>query len=98
MFCCGDYIIPLIEAICYFYVFFRAATAVKVEIYITFLAESHVGSFSNNKEIGAVKLVIPADGVNNYSKTLGGLILSGGDQTSTYSVSFSPYKLWLMEE
>jgi len=48
--CCGDYIIPLFEAICYFYVHFQAVFAFKAEISVTFLAVSHVGSFSYNKK------------------------------------------------
>ena len=42
----GDYIIPLFEAICYFYVQFCTGIVLNAEIYITFLTESHVGSFS----------------------------------------------------
>ena len=56
MFCYGDYIIPLFEAICYFYVYFCAVIALKAKIRITFLAESHVGSFSYYKKTPTIMI------------------------------------------
>ena len=43
---CGDYIIPLLEVLCYCYVQLCAVIALKAEMYITFLTESRLGSFS----------------------------------------------------
>ena len=53
MFCCGDYIIPLFEAICYFYVQFCTDIVLNAEIYITFLTEKQ--EFSRKKSLGRIK-------------------------------------------
>ena len=74
MFGCGDYIIPLFEAICYFYVQFCTGIVLNAEIYITFLTESHVGSFSYyNGADGGTKEMI------SYAREKGIEVIVGGE-------------------
>lgn len=57
--------------------------------------DAHVKA--NGAEIGVVKIVFPANGISQTTK-LGGIALSGAEKDLSYSVEFSPYKLWLMEK
>ncbi len=52
---------------------------------------------TTGKEIGVVKLVIPADGIS-ASANLIGIGLNGAKNGENYTVSFSPDKLWIIEQ
>ena len=51
----------------------------------------------NDKEIGTVKMVLPVNGVSDKVGILG-IGLSGAERGKNYSITFSEYKLWLLEE
>lgn len=57
--------------------------------------EAHV--FDGNHEIGTAKMVLPESGVYDAVKIVG-LGLSGAVPDKTYNVTFTGYKLWLMEK
>lgn len=50
------------------------------------------------REIGAAKLVLPMCGVLSHPLTVSGMALFCGDPHQQYTVTFSGYKLWLIEQ
>ncbi len=51
----------------------------------------------NEQEIGTAKLVLPRCGVSSPTKVTG-ILLSGAEQGAHYTVFFTGYRLWLMEQ
>ena len=52
----------------------------------------------NDREIGAMKLVLPTYGTKKSPVRLRGLLLGEAKQGNKYTVTYAPYKLWLMEK
>lgn len=50
-----------------------------------------------SRVIGTAKMVFPVDGVA-WPTSIEGICLSGAKQGKKYTVTFTPYKLWLMEK
>ena len=57
--------------------------------------QAHV--FDDTHEIGTVKMVLPVDGVSEKVGIVG-MGLVGAEPGKTYNVTFTDYKLWLMEK
>ena len=58
----------------------------------TFLAHLYQGG----REVGTAKMVLPVNGVTDKTG-VAGMILSKVEKGATYSVKYTPYKLWMME-
>lgn len=56
--------------------------------------------FDENREIGSALLVAPNNGIAGitYSSALHGIALCNGQKDKTYTVQYTPYKLWAMEQ
>ena len=50
-----------------------------------------------NREIGTAKMVFPVNGIGWSTNHIEGIGLSGAEIGKNYTVTFTPYKLWLME-
>ncbi len=57
--------------------------------------EAHV--LDGTREIGTAKMVLPVDGVSEKTGIIG-MGLSGAEFGKSYNITFSDYKLWLMEK
>lgn len=59
------------------------------------IIEAHI--FDGTREIGTAKMVLPINGVGNTAKIVG-IGLEGAEYGKTYTVTFTDYKMWLMEK